>query len=725
MTAQLRRMIEEITEEANLRGEKPDLSELSQTLKGALAQMKEWKGFYAPRLREMGNWKVQAYKEHGPMKENHEWYREHRGSELSARRLAQKLQREGWKIHSVGEVERLPESVYQDVKSVNTAKLIDSALEKMSKKSSLGDKAMKLNEEVLRAVSDEIKARGFRSTMIHRGRGNVVRGFIEDPIQRHLQYINNVSGGIAKARSAKMAMKELHGDVVMGKQIGGIDPAKDPEAYRVATNYIEEQLRNVEPVDRMIGLAKSIATFKFLGFNLRSLAVNTTAIVTTAPAAIHQYALGGKGSLIRIIKELGVAGKDYAAYMAGKAPADQWEQAFLNEITKLGWDDAQYTREALGEISKTHSRVWSSMMDASMYLFGKSEQWNRGTTMLAAYRLARKQGMNHIHASEAAKNASDKAHGVYGKSTMPMWAMGTNPAAKIGQMFYVYQKFGHNYLQMLYDMGAKKHNIKGLMFATLSPLVLAGAAAAPLKEVFLAMFAPLFRLLFDDDRDPEKWVWDEIRKHLGPEAEKIGRHGLTGAMGVDISSSLSAGVGIPKNFIDLTGAIGGVATEIVEAKESIRNKQYGRAAEHLLPTGLANPLRAMREATEGATTRNNRRVWDERGKPYLPSAGETAVRAVGFRSTDQATISERTWEGHRQQAHFSEMRDKLYERYRAWMLGKRDRREYLEIVAEVREYNRKARGKAGVSQITTQSLQNQARRMAAPSKNERALLRNP
>jgi hypothetical protein len=342
--------------------------------------------------------------------------------------------------------------------------------------------------------------------------------------------------------------------------------------------------------------------------------------------------------------------------------------------------------------------------------------------MLAAYRLARKQGMNHIHASEAAKNASDKAHGVYGKSTMPMWAMGTNPAAKIGQMFYVYQKFGHNYLQMLYDMGAKKHNIKGLMFATLSPLFLAGAAAAPFKDLFIAMFTPLFRLLFDDDRDPEKWVWDEIRKHLGAEAEKIGRHGLTGAMGVDISSSLSAGVGIPKNFIDLTGAIGGVATEIVEAKESIRNKQYGRAAEHLLPTGLANPLRAMREATEGATTRNNRRVWDERGKPYLPSAGETAVRAVGFRSTDQATISERTWEGHRQQAHFSEMRDKIYERYRAWMLGKRDRREYLEIVAEVREYNRKARGKAGVSQITTQSLQNQARRMAAPSKSERAIL---
>ncbi|MDD5289395.1 MAG: hypothetical protein PHY28_09845, partial [Dehalococcoidales bacterium] len=114
-TAQLRQMIEEITEEANFRGEKPDLNELRQTLKGALAQMEEWRGFYAPRLREQGNWKVQAYKEHGPMKENREWYREHRGSELSARRLANKMQREGWKIFSVGQVEKLPETIYQDV----------------------------------------------------------------------------------------------------------------------------------------------------------------------------------------------------------------------------------------------------------------------------------------------------------------------------------------------------------------------------------------------------------------------------------------------------------------------------------------------------------------------------------------------------------------------------------------------------------------------------------
>ena len=721
--AQLKQMIEQLTEEANFRGEKPDLDELNQTLKGALAQMEEWRGFYAPRLREQGGWKVQAYREHGPMNENREWYREHRGSELAAQRLANKLKREGWTIHNIGEVERIPETIYQDVNAVATAKLIDAALEKVSQKSDLSNElTIKFNEEVLREVSNAIKARGFRSTMIHRGE-SVIRGFIEDPISRHIQYINSLAGGISKAKVARMAMKELMGEKVQGKQVGGINPIDQPKEFQVAQDYIQEQLRNVEQVDRIIGIAKSVATFKFLGFNIRSLAVNMTAIVTTAPAAIHQYVMSGKGSISQIIKELAVAGKDYGTVMAGKKLANADEQAFLDDLHKKGWDDAQYTREALGEISKTHSRIWSSMMDGSMYLFGKSERWNRGTTMLAAYRLARKQGMDHIGASEAAKDASDKAHGVYGKSTMPMWAQGSNPAAKVGQMMYVYGKFSHNYLQMLYDMGLKKHNIKGAMFAFLSPLVIAGGAALPFKGVLFGIAAVILRAL-GEDRDPEKWVWDIIRKHLGAEAEIAGRHGITGAMGVDISGSLSIGVGVPKGLMDLSGAIGGVANEFIEAGESLKNKQYSKAAEHLLPTGLANPIRAAREATEGVSTKNNRRVWDDQGRPYVPDKGSTAARVLGFRSAKQAVLSERTWEGHRQQADFSKKRDAIYEKYRAFLLSPTDRSAYNEIVRAVQDYNRQAVGVPGVSPITNKSLRTQVKRMMQPTRRERELLRS-
>jgi hypothetical protein len=722
-TRQMKDMIEKITEEARFKGETPDLTEMNKTLKGALAQMEEWRGFYAPRIREQGDWKVQAYKEHGPLRENREWYREHKNSELSAQRLANKLKREGWKVYNVGKVERLPEGIYQDVNAVATAKLIDDALDKMKKRSDLQGRIMaNFDEEILRAVADEIRARGFRSTMIHRKEGAVIRGFIEDPIQRHLLYINQLSGGISKAQVARMAMEELLGKDVMGNRVGGIDPVADPKAYMTAENYIREQLRNLDSSDKIIGIAKSIATFKFLGFNMRSLAVNTTAILTTAPVAIHQYAMGGKGSLLGIMKELGVSGKDYGLVMAGKKLQNRDEQRFIDDMHKKGWDDAQYTREALGELSKVHSKVWSTVMDYSMKLFGYSEKWNRGTTMLAAYRLARKKGLDHYSAAEAAKESCDKAHGVYGRSTLPMWAQGANPAAKIGQMMYVYSKFGHNYMQMLYDMGFKKRNIKGAMFAFLAPLVLAGGAAMPFKDAIFGFAGFILSALFGWKEDPEKWVWDTIRKHLGRDAEKIGRHGLTGAAGVDISGSLSIGVGIPKDFIDLTGAVGGVATELKEAGENLGRGNVGRAAEHLLPSGFANPARALRESSEGVSTRNNRRVWGEDGKPYIPGTAATIARAAGFRSTDQAVLSERTWEGHRQQAEIAERRSAIYEKYRAWLLGGRKREEYKKIVKEVQEFNKAAKKLRGESLITSQSLKNQVRRMQKPSKKERSIL---
>jgi hypothetical protein len=272
-------------------------------------------------------------------------------------------------------------------------------------------------------------------------------------------------------------------------------------------------------------------------------------------------------------------------------------------------------------------------------------------------------------------------------------------------------------------MGLKKHNIKGAMFAFLSPLVIAGGAALPFKGVLFGIAAVILRAL-GEDRDPEKWVWDIIRKHLGAEAEIAGRHGITGAMGVDISGSLSIGVGVPKGLMDLSGAIGGVANEFIEAGESLKNKQYAKAAEHLLPTGLANPIKAAREAREGVSTKNNRRVWDEQGRPYVPDTGASAARVLGFRSAKQAVLSERTWEGHRQQADFSKKRDAIYEKYRAFLLSPADRNAYNEIVRAVQDYNRQAVGVPGVSPITNKSLRTQVKRMMQPTRRERELLRS-
>jgi len=453
----MRDMITKIEEEAAFKGIKPvDYSELYMTLKGALASMGQYRGSYAPRVRQ-GDWAVTATRGEG---KNVEYYREHRNSHYAVAALARQLRASGWHIRYVGEVQKLPEDIYQDLKTVSVAKAIETAVDNMEKERPTDERTptLKFKEEILRQVADLIRARGFRSSMIHRkSELPVVRGYIEDPIQRHAIYTSNIAAGVAKSRVASAAINELNGEWVKGVKVGGINPKTEPEIYTAARDYIEEQLRNLDRIDRLIGWGKSLATLKFLGFSARGAFVNLTAIVTTAPPAIQQYATEGKASLTAVNKALVLAGKDTIQFMTtGKITGTEDENHFLLEERRRGWDDPQYTRDMISKIDTSGNRAWATTLDVSMWMFGKSEQWNRITTMLAAYRLARTNGKNHTEAAELAKTATDKAHGIYGRETLPAIAWGRNPTAKIAQMLYTFSKFGHNYLQLLNDLGFRK-----------------------------------------------------------------------------------------------------------------------------------------------------------------------------------------------------------------------------------------------------------------------------
>lgn len=821
MTAQMRQLIEELQEKAKTQLFVPQDLNTLQNLRLALASMEEWRGFYAPRMREPGNYVLQASRVRkerlvtkpfafdkgssknewhfsirpkglfeewitatpdtagnyglpsveginyvmGKDKETGQWQlqsirfkkdvfdvegkakewwdknrdgidaerefiREH-GGKYRLNRRAEELKAQGWSVHEVQKIERLGEDVYQNLKTVDMAKAIDFALKGL-REGTEGPEAAQLalgfNEEVIELVSNLIKARGYRSSMIHRGSGEgVVRGYIEDPQERHVRYLNSVSGGISKARVAQMAMIELLGEYdEKGERVGGIDQIKEPRAYAAAQEYVKEQLRNIEPVDRAIGIAKSIASFKYLGFNLRSLAVNLTAIATTAPAAIHEYALGGKADFIRINRALAKAGKDYAMFMAGRKVDDE-TQEICETIKKEGWDDAQYVRDAQGELQKAHHQIWSKAMEGAMWMFKESEQWNRGTTVLAAYRLVRTQDKTKAQALDLAKEASDKAHGIYGKATLPSWAQGPHIAAKAGQMMYVYSKFGHNYVQMLYDLGFKKHNISAMAWAIAAPVILAGGAALPFKDEMTWIINGILRAL-GWPGDIERFVWDAVRRYFGSTVETAGRHGLTGLAGVDISGSVSVGIGIPSGFVDLSGAIGGVAEDIWKAGHYLRTGQPGRAGEKVLPRFAENVAKAVRERVTGATTEKGRRIWDIEGRPFVPSAAQTGMRVLGFRSAEQAVLSEQKQEAIRVSETFKGKRDKIYEEYRAHIaspkrqLGRRE-----DIMKDVREYNNQVIDsglKGEIPLITSEGLRRQRKGMNRPPKKEQARFRH-
>lgn len=701
--------------------------ELMKTLQGAIVAMNAWRGSYAPRIRPEGEWAVVGTRGEGDERER---FRTH-GSHRQMLKLSRDMEKEGWNS-KVERVERLPESIYQDIKVAAVANAIDNAIQEVQG-------ADTFRATILQNTADMIRARGYRSSMIHRKSGAVVSGYITDPMERFLRYTNNNAGGLSKADAARMASEVLLGKYIPAERDeegnitqpagreGGINPAKEPRLWESATEYVKEQLRNVERSDRIVALAKSIATFKYLGLNPRSMVVNMTALVTTAPPAILQYGTGGKASFIEVVRELPKAMKDYVEFMAGRTIDDADAQAFLEEAKKAGDTDPQLVRDATGQLHGVMHKGARKAMDVAMIGFQKTEELNRGATMLAAYSLAKKHGFSEEEAREMAKDASDKAHGVYGKGTLPLWAIGSNPAAKIGQMLYVYGKFGHNYVQMLYDLGFKKRNIKAAVWAFAAPMVLAGATAMPFREELFAILQAMLKAL-GYTGNVERDTWAAVRKHLGSTTEKAVRYGITGQLGVDITGSLSVGVGIPRGLWDLTGAPGAVWDDLATAYHMASRGKPIRAAEKVLPSGLANIPKAFREKTEGITTEQGRRVWTEEGRAYIPSATETWLRLAGFGSSDEGVVKSRSYEAKKAEMAFKDRKDAIYEELRAYYVNpRRTPSDYQDIVKKIVAYNKAARdsglGKHEVAMITPDSIRRQRLNVTRPQKKEVERLR--
>ena len=720
------------------------------TLLQAYNQMGNLKGFYAPRIRT-GSHYVTAEKDG-------QFYRYHvdGATELIARtkgyKLAKELTNEGYaNVSGVQKVDRLPEGIYENINIIDTGKAIDHSIRSL--KNVDPELLTKFRVDILKNTADMFKARAFRSHRIGRTK-QLVKGYIEDPQARFLIYQHQIAGGISKGEAAIQMMDALLGEYKTykrngshwilsenGQEIdkipvendsdlskktkqfrhGGLDESKNPEAYQTYKEYISEQLRNPDQYDKMIALGKSIISFKYLGFNLRSAVVNTTAMVTTVPPALHEYASNGKSSWKDIGQAIINAGNDYLKYEryknkkgGEKSGISDDEYSFLEDNRKNGYDLPQLTRDSMAALHGAYGHAWNSVLNYAMKPFAYTEKWNRGSTLLAGYRLARKQGMNDSDARKAARDATEKAHGIYGKSTLPIFAQGSNIAAKLAQMGYTYAKFGHNYIQMLNDLGPwNKKNYKALAFALSAPLVVGGVSSSVLASVIKTLINAS-----DDDRDYEKLFYDTIRENLGDKAEHTARYGLFGSFGFDLSSSLGVGMEFPTTIKDLTGPFGGIWDDSNRLVKYMRTGQGLKAIETVLPSAFANPIKAIRESSDGSTTQRGNRVWDESGKPFKPNAKETALRAAGFRSARMATVQSRQYESKREVAKYKEEKSLIYEEYRAAQIS-RDIRKIGKVKTKIKEFNNrviKNKMIKFVPLITDKTLKRQSNKLTKPTK---------
>lgn len=496
-----------------------------------------------------------------------------------------------------------------------------------------------------------------------------------------------------------------------------VDAAKQPRAYKEASAVLKDILRNEEVADRVIGTLKGLAVWQYLGFRVSSAAINMTNLVTGVPATINGET-ENKVSINSALRHVGVALKDYGLHRAGKLTGEKkW---VFDEIKQNGWDAPVFNREAFDVLSTRLGRVWSRALEASMWVFGKTEEMNRASTIAGAYfamKKANKGKWDKAAMLEKAKDISDHGHGVYGKENRPYHMRGDNIGARTLQTTYVFSTFIHNYLQEMYRLGWDKKQGKAALYMALSPAMFGVGSTVPMG------LAKAIASAFGQD-DPEEEMIRVAEELFG--AGDFARFGITsiGGHGVSLKGSLATRFGPPDTFLSIFGAPGSVLADVWEGGKNITKGYYREGFEKMAPAAFANISKGLRESGEGVTTRSGNPVYF--GKEQLK--GDTLdmiLRFLSFNPTGIAKAKEIQWNEYKVIDRYKRHKADLYKRMRKLYMDppeERDRAGFVELYADMRDFNTEVRDKGIqrlVSPINRLSIRAALRRFGKPSKQER------
>ncbi len=303
------------------------------------------------------------------------------------------------------------------------------------------------------------------------------------------------------------------------------------------------------------------------------------------------------------------------------------------EITEL--------RKSLGAQVKSGAQ-WQTKAEAAVgYVFQNSERLNREVTLIAAFNLAKNDGLSDKDAIQKAIDLTSKVHSHALPEVGPSLFQDG-----LGKVTFVFKRFAQAqvYLvsKLFKDVFAtkpktekerKERNIARdqLLGVYGYSFLMAGVQGMP----FYGGATILASLLFDDEDDPFD-PHTAVNQAIGNIAY---RGPLSAVLGVDISQRTGfrdlvfredparlEKIGASAYMLEVIGGPGySIARRGFEGIEMIGNGEIGRGAERILPTAVGNALKTVRYNTDGMTNRY--------GAPIIegnPSVYESFMQILGF-----------------------------------------------------------------------------------------------
>lgn len=409
----------------------------------------------------------------------------------------------------------------------------------------------------------------------------------------------------------------------------------------------------------LVSSASGLAFIWYLGMSPAAAIVNLsqTSIVGIPLLATRFKRAGVSGTAA----ELGRALRDFGA---GRGWVERSDRLTTDEkaAMKAGYDRGvidktqSHDLAAVAESGVEYNPTREKVMRVIGFMFHHAERLNREVTFLAAYRMARAEGIAHAGAVDEASRQVWKVHFDYQNTSRPRVMQ-----SDMGKILTTFRNFTVNMIYRLFRdthqafAGADAETRREAR-AQLIGISLSMFAHAGIKGVwgFGILSMLLGALLPGDDDDFENWLQDALLI----EGDGAGvaawnwtmAMALNGVPGTVLDMNLTNRIGMPDLWFrspqkdlegkdlwsyyveQVAGPVAGIGGSVLTGASMLADGQWQRGSEKMVPKFGGDLIKTARYAGDGVTTYHGDPILD-RVNPY-----QALTTALGF---TPAEISER------------------------------------------------------------------------------------
>ncbi len=455
-----------------------------------------------------------------------------------------------------------------------------------------------------------------------------IDGYNTDAVRVYANYMMNAASHIARVEFAEpmqvqqKIMKDAARDLRQGTKAG------------ITADYFAKHFKYIMNPENDLATLRAIGFLFYLGFNVKSAAVNLTQVPMVAyPFLASIYGDGAAtGAILRSYASVSkrLTGKGIYDQLTDEAVTRGIEEGFLDEslVTELaGIGEGDVLQRIMPENSNI--RILNQVSYYGSFLFRHAEKINREIVFIAARELALKKNPgNQENAFRAGRRAVQATMFEYKKWNRPTFMRGKKSVFFLFWQYMQHLSFiayggeGKGAAMRVWAMLMLAAGVQGLPFMEniLDILDFSGTQAKEalkMKDPRVDLRADL-RKLVSSITDTPDLIMHGMSRYYG-----LGPMHLLSALGVpvpatDISGSISAGRVLPgireatqpsanpsakfgRTIIDAMGPVAGIGYNLWKVLESEDPDQW-KVWERAMPAAIAGASKAVRRLSRGEET---------------------------------------------------------------------------------------------------------------------------